>query len=510
MTNHRSEYLTEARRELSRRDLLRFIDRTFPAYRAGWFHREVCLALQLFAKRIREGKSPRIMILAPPRHGKSQIASRHFPTWYLGRHPTTGGVPSEVILASYASDLAVDHSRAAREIARTPETGKIFPGIIPRRRAKRHATDYVRNDVDRVALWSTGLGASYKAVGVGTATTGRGAHLLGIDDPIKDATEALSAKRRNDVWDWFQTTAFTRVSDGGGIFLTLTPWHVDDLRGRILDNDRKGRWIVLRFPAIAETDEHRHPWLAAEYGPKFLRAAGEALHPERWSLDRLNEARELMSPTWWSSLYQCSPVIMSGSIFVRSMFAKRWSFDPLDQNWDAICIFADLPFRKRADSDFAVFGVWGFMGDRMFLLDLVRDRMSYREAKRAARDIARRWRNHDRFVVEGRANGDALVDDLSDELPTIETQDPRNVADRKVLDARIAADKADRGEVVIPESAPWLSEWLEEHLRFTGKPGEHDDQVDVTSMAAIWSRDHLRRSSADDETDRILRLIGVA
>lgn len=505
----------EAECAIARRSLLDFVRLTFPGYVAGWFHEEVASALEWFEREVRARRSPRLLLVAPPRHGKSEIVSRRFPVWFLGRNPTLYGTPTEIVVASYQADLAQDHSRDARELARSPIANLVFPGIIPERRKKRHATDYVRNNVDRVSRWAVSSGGSYTAVGVDGPLTGRGAHVLLIDDPVKDAAQAESATEREAIWKWWQTTAFSRVAPGGGVLLTLTRWHEDDLAGRILKADTGGRWRVLRFPAIAETeDDCRRPaWLTEALGkPRVYRKIGEALHGDRWPLERLEEAREGMVSYWFRSLYQGSPSSARGTIFLREWFSKRYDFDPMRATFDEILLSVDLPFRKRveADTDFAVFAVWGVKGSKRFLLDVVRDRMSYTEARSAFRAIVAKWGRIGPKIIEARANGDALADDLEDEIEGIIRREPRNVADRKVLDARLASRFFEAGDVILPASAPWLSDWIEEHVGFTGRGDAHDDQVDTTSQILLYLSERDHEVDADEEVDAILGLLGRA
>ena len=211
--------------------------------------------------------------LPPPRHGKTFIVSQRWPIWHLAQYPG-----HEVACASYAAELANDNSREARSVARSAEVAELFPDIRPQKQKKSWFADYKRADVDKIELWKVGNGGSYKAVGVGGPLTGRGCHILIIDDPIKDAAEANSATKREAVWQWYCSTARTRVAPGGGVLVMMTRWHEDDLVGRLLNLAKKDpdadQWIVINFPAIAHEDEEH-------------RQAGEPLHEERWPLKAL-------------------------------------------------------------------------------------------------------------------------------------------------------------------------------------------------------------------------------
>lgn len=239
---------------------------------------------------VERGDIDRLMVFMPPRHGKSEKTSKKFPSWYLGRNPSR-----QVIAASYNSDLATDFGRDVKGILSSPEFGDVF-GDVELRQDSRAA--------DRM---NTNHGGAYFAVGVGTATTGRGAHLGLIDDPFKDREEADSETNRNKVWNWFRSTFYTRLMPGGAIVLVQTRWHEDDLAGRLLEQDGRveegGQWTVLDLPAINK--------------------AGEALWSEWYDIDALERIKATIGPREWSALYQQQPQPDEGTYFQRDWF-KEW------------------------------------------------------------------------------------------------------------------------------------------------------------------------------------------
>ena len=190
---------------------------------------------------VERGEIDRLMINMPPRHGKSELASRRFPAWFLGRHPN-----KSVIAASYNSDLAADFGRQVRNIVAAREYANLFETKLA-------------EDSRAANRWNTDAGGSYVAAGVGTAITGGGADILLIDDPVKDREEADSEIQRQKVWDWYTSTAYTRLAPGGRIIVIQTRWHEDDLSGRLLVEQAKGgdKWEILELPAI--TSDGRWP-----------------------------------------------------------------------------------------------------------------------------------------------------------------------------------------------------------------------------------------------------------
>jgi hypothetical protein len=286
-----------ARRELARRSLLEFTCLMRPGYIPGWIHQEITDLLDAFQQAVVEKRGPRLIIELPPRHGKSELISRCFPPFLLGHHPDW-----EVVCASYNSDLATDFGREVRSVLHEPRYRDLFPELEIRKDS--NAVDYVK----------TTAKGSYTAVGVGGALTGRGAHVLLIDDPVRNREDADSELVSETTWKWYQSVARTRLSPGGGIIICMTRWSLNDLAGRLQDAAKERpdaeKWLVYSYPAIATRDEPR-------------RKSGEALHPERWPLTELEKLRGALDAREWSALYQQNPVPDSGLIFSRDWI--KWS-----------------------------------------------------------------------------------------------------------------------------------------------------------------------------------------
>ena len=272
------------RRELCRRRLLPFVERFNDQYEAGWVHKDICARLEQFSKDVAERKSPRLMLFMPPRHGKSELASKTFPGWHLGRHPD-----HEVISCSYTGDLAMDFSRKVRELLRDQRYHQVFKDTK------------LDKDSQSAQRWNTTNRGGYVAAGVGGPITGRGAHVLIIDDPIKNRDDAESETNRSSIWNWYTSTAYTRLAPGGGVLIILTRWHDDDLAGRLLTKMKENEgdeWDVIQYPALATEDEP-------------FRKKDEALHPERYDETALLRIKRAVGPRDWSALYQQNPVLYS-------------------------------------------------------------------------------------------------------------------------------------------------------------------------------------------------------
>lgn len=252
---------------------------TNPKYEPNWHHERIAKELEkIEAFGDRDYKL--LVISVPPRHGKSQMCSIDFPAWYLGRNPD-----KEIITASYSAELAQDFGGKTREKVGSEAFRLVFPDVS------------LKEDEKARGRWRTDQGGSYTAVGVGGPMTGRGANILLIDDPIKNREEADSEVYREKTWDWFTSTAFTRLEPSGVAVVIMTRWHMDDLAGRILAHpELSKRTKVIRFTAIAEMDEPE-------------RRAHMPLWPTRYDLKALGEIKDAIGPYDWNSLYMGSPIL---------------------------------------------------------------------------------------------------------------------------------------------------------------------------------------------------------
>lgn len=302
------------RRRAARTSLIDFSKYTLSNYEEAGHHHLIAEHLEA----VERGELRRLMIFMPPRHGKSELASRRFPAWYMGRNPDV-----EIIAASYNSDLAADFGREVRAIVNSSEYQALFPGVA------------LRQDSKAADRWHTTGGGAYRASGVGTAMTGRGADLLLIDDPVKDREEADSELRRDRVWDWYRSTAYTRLSPQGRVVVIQTRWHEDDLSGRLLEQMKADgdQWEVLSLPAIVD---------------------GRALWEDRFPLERLDAIKRTIGPREWSALYMQSPQPDEGTFFQRE-WLKSWTERPKD-----LRIYGTSDYAVTdGGGDYTVHRVWG-------------------------------------------------------------------------------------------------------------------------------------------------------
>ena len=442
-----------ASRELARRDLALYAKRMMPGYDIGWFHRELADALMQFYDDVINKRSPRLAIWVPPRHGKSQMASIFFPTWALGKDPSL-----EFVVASYAASLSTDMSKKAREVMRSTDYQVLFPQTS------------LHRDLAASDEWKTTKMGGYMAVGVDGGLTGRGAHVLIIDDPVSNRQEAESESITKGVYDWYSSVARTRLHPGGGILLIQTRWSMMDLSARIMERKANG-FKIIRYPAVAEEDE-KH------------RKAGEALHPERYSLSALEEIKADMLTRDWEALFQQNPVPASGSFFKADHF-KFYTDETLPPLEDlAISVTWDISTGKS--TDFSAGVVAGFHRDgNVYILDVINKRLTSLELTEMILDTHKKWSAQRTGVEVGQIA--STIDPIltkrmaeRKEYITIYRLKPGRA--NKVARAMSIAGMMERGKVFFNRDAMWFGELEAQMLAFPG--GRSDDMCDALAYVA--------------------------
>lgn len=287
-------------------------------FKPSWHHREVAKKLE----QVEKGEIKRLIIMMPPRHGKSTQSTILFPAWALGRDPE-----KEIITVSYSGELAVEFGEKCRDVMKDERYSAIFDTKL-------------KADSESKQKWKTEQGGGYLSTGVGGSITGRGADLLIIDDPIKNQEEALSDTYREKIWNYYTSTLYTRLERGAAIILILTRWHQDDLAGRLITKMEEfhgEKWDVVHYPAIAETDE-------------TFRKAGDPLWPEKYDLADLHNIRDTIGLYDWNSLYQQNPLPSELQEFKKDYF-QYFNEDEVKNKQLDVYVTVDLAISQKESAD---------------------------------------------------------------------------------------------------------------------------------------------------------------
>ena len=423
-------------------------------YQVAWHHRLIARALE----RVERGELTRLIINMPPRHGKSRLASQFFPAWYLGRNPRR-----YIITASYSKELAEDMGQAVRDLSNDPMHRVIFPGSS------------LRQDSKARSRFMTSERGVYFGTGIGGPITGKGAHLLLIDDPIKSRAEADSEAKRRAVKRWYASDAYTRLMPGGAIVVIQTRWHEDDLAGWLLREHAHEGWEVLSLPAIAEADE-------------VYRAAGEALWPDPtvgYPLARLERIKAALmaeeGERSWLALYQQRPRAIEGAMFKRPWF-RIVEAAPAELE---LCRYWD-----KAGTDGGGARTAGVLVGRdpdglYTVLDVVKGQWGAMDRERIIKQTAQ---------LDAERYGDSVAIWIEQEPGSGGKESAentiRNLDGFKIHAERVTGDKVTRAEPFAAQAeagnvrllkGPWNADYLDELTAFP--VGTFKDQVDATSGA---------------------------
>jgi len=402
----------------------------------------------------------RLIVEMPPRHGKTLTVSRLYPTWHLGRNPD-----HRVMLVSYGATLAFRNSRAARNLVRLPAYQETFPGV------------QLARDSSSVESWSLeGYEGGMDALGIGGGATGKGAHLLIIDDPIKNREEAESEVIREKVWDAWQDDLETRLEPGGAVIVMMTRWHVDDLIGRLLSH-RPNDWTRLRLPALAEE------------GDVLGRAVGEPLWPWRYPRERLEEIRSSRTVYSWVSLYQQRPAPREGGLFKYEVIHRHRRQAPPQLKRIVVAIDPAMSSKRSSDETGVVVAGVGYDGHG-YVLDDASGRYTPKEWADVAIDLYRQY-EADRIVGEVNNGGDLVEMNIRSVDPHVSYK-PVRASRGKAVRAEPVASLYEQGKV----HHVGKFEEMEEQMCTWSEGDASPDRMD----ALVWALTELMLGGADPHT----------
>ena len=426
---------------------------------------------------LERGEIKRLILSVPPRHGKSELASKTFIPWVVGRNPYWS-----VIMATYNQNFAGDFGRAVRGTLQDPRYAQVFPNaqLDPQSKA-----------ADRMNMAD---GSQLTFVGRGGSLTGRGGHLLLIDDPIKDRKEADSGLIRDQLWSWYTQVFMSRAMvDDVRVLLIQTRWHEDDIIGRLTDqhnpsysHTEAAKWEVINLPALADDND------------PLGRAKGEPLWPKRFGTGFLAGVRD-QDARGFSALYQGEPAPDTGLFFGPDEIVEYHKIDQIPRNL-RIYGASDHAVSTEQWADktcLMVFGVdeedniWIFPETRLdkipsntqveIMLNLIKKRRPmfwFAEKGHITKSIGPFLRK--RMQEEGVWTG------LYELTPTTDKQQRA-----QSIKGRMAAQK-----VYFPAFAAWYQEARRQILTFPA--GAKDDFVDTLSMVGLGLSMQVRAKPKKD------------
>ena len=422
----------------------------WPGYRDAPHHRLIARHLEA----VERGEIRRLMITMPPRHGKSMLASEFFPAWYLGRNPD-----HYVVTATYAQELADDFGRKVKNQIDDDAFKAIFPGVGLADDSKSAKRFHIEGSEGGYEHGLAQRGAFY-AVGVGGPLTGRGAHLLLIDDPVKNREDADSEIIRKKTKDWYTSTAYTRLMPGGRVVVIQTRWHEDDLSGWLLNDHEHEGWVILNLPAISDD--------------------GVALWPEQYPVEELERIKRALPPRDWSALYQQRPAPDTGDYFKREWIHLVDHLPPRS----SMLIYGGSDYAVTADGgDYTVHGLIGLDPEgNPWLLDLWRQQASSDVWVDAFCDLVLKWKPTGWAEETGQIKsgvGPFLVKRMLEKAAYVAREAFATRGDKAVRARSFQGLIATRG-LRVHKNAPFLTDLITELMSFP--VGVNDDQVDMLGL----------------------------
>ena len=413
---------------------------TIPEYKDGKHLREIDAHLEA----VEQGRIKRLIIVEPPRFGKSMKTSQRFPAWYFGRNPG-----SQVLHTSYGGSLVTTFGGVLRNLMQSPMHQDIFPG------------GGLQQDSKAKNLFHTEGGGTYVSAGVGGGITGRGFHLGIIDDPVKGHEDADSEHMREKTWEWYMTDFRTRRMPGAAIVVISTRWHDDDLVGRLLKAQEKDgdQWVVLHHPAL-DKDDH-------------------SLWPEMWPDEEMIQTRKVTPSRTWQCLYQGNPTPEEGIYF-----EKEWIHHEKPPSWDHMRYYGASDYAVTDDGgDYTVHMVIGIdPQNRIWVVDLWRKQTKTKAWIDPMLDRMDKWQTlcwaEEKGQIE-KSVGPFLLDRQL-ERKILGRRMPFTSATDKAVRARSIQGKINMDGLWIPENAHWGATLEKEMLQFPR--AKNDDQVDCLSL----------------------------
>lgn len=434
-----------------------------PTMKRSWFQRQLARRLQRFYDDLVAGKKPKLIIMAPPQHGKSETIT-DFIAWISGKHPEL-----KTIFASFSLRLGIRTNLRIQRQLDSEKYQRVFPNGA--RLAQGMGSGYLRNQ-DILEFTNPDGEGSFRNTTVNGPVNGESLDLGVIDDPLKGRAEANSPTNRDKVWEWLTDDFFTRFSEDGALLMILTRWHLDDPAGRLIIEDPSVE--VVKYQAIADEDE---------YDPEsglLLRRKGEALFPEHKSLAFLKARKKLMSLPSWVSIYQQSPVVLGGELFPVELFQVVYSIPKGCRVVKAVRYWDKAG--TQGGGKYSAGVLMAKLDDgRFIILDVFRKQLGYHDREQMIKQTAKDD-GKDVYVWVEQEPGSGGKESAE---RTIANLPGYTVAADKVQGDKYTRAEPYAGQVqgsnMLLIGGPWVKAFKEEHEYFPNGP--YKDQVDAAAGA---------------------------
>lgn len=442
-------------------------------------HRVICRELM----DVFNGVTTHLIINIPPRYSKTEIVVKLFSAWCFVKNPKC-----EFIHLSYSDGLALDNSDTIRQILRSAEFLQLWPHIT------------IRPNKDSKKAWSTAQGGVFYATAAGGPVTGYGAGKVDdfeggngfggamiIDDPLKPDDAYSDPKRKAVNRRWDETIKSRFNSTKTPCIVIMQRIHEDDFCGMLLE-DQEYNFKHLVLPAILDEDTPNE----------------RALWPAKHDLETL-KAMKSKNAYVFSAQMQQRPSPLGGGL-IRGEWFGRYTVLP---RMKYRAMYVDTAQKAKTHNDYQVAEIWGLGEDgRVYLIDMLRDKFQAYELEQKMPDF---WNKHktptDRYAgrlrymaIEDKSSGTELIQKIQKKIkPKIPVRAiPRGPDNNKLTRVMDVQGYIESGYVMIPQDAPWVSDFIAECEAFTADDThKHDDQIDPMCDAITDLLHHSKVSFSD-------------
>jgi predicted phage terminase large subunit-like protein len=453
----------------ARKSLWAFRQYMDPAMVKGWWVAYISQELQDFFKRMKMGQRPKLIIEAPPQHGKSRGLQDAI-AWFSGQDPDL-----KTIFGSFSDELGTSTNAILQRMMDGDKYKRTFPKTRLPQMQGRGDEGYFRNSS---TFDFVGRKGSFRNTTVRGQVTGKTLGLGVVDDPIKGRAEAQSKTTRDGAWNWLMDDFFSRFTDDAGFILTMTRWHVDDPAGRWMLHFPETR--VLKFPAFYEPTPPN--WRNDAHDLRTVK--DEPLFPEYKSKPFLLERKKSYTVASWASLYQQMPIVAGGGMFpiekfrTQEEFPAREDIDRSIRYWDKAGTEADGAYtagvlmHKMTDGTFCVTDV---KRGQWTSLDREKHIKATTEGDRVDWGRVETWIEQEPGSG-GKESAERTVAMLAGFPCYID-----KVTGSKEIRAEPYAAQVQAGHVKLVGRGQWKQEFIDEHEVFP--TGKYKDQVDAAAGA---------------------------
>lgn len=477
------EYLRRKKLKEKGEGFLSFVKHVMPEF----IIEEVHVLIARHLEKLRDGEIDRLMVLMPPRTGKSLTTSELLPAWWEGHFPG-----DKLLHASYASTLVEKFGRKIRNMIMSEEYHEVFPDTV------------VAKDSRASAQWGTTAKGEYNAVGVGGGVAGKGGNLLLVDDPVSEQ-DMFSSSAHNHCYEWYGSGYYTRRQpDRNAILVTMTRWRTDDLVGRLLADaisvSGADQWTVLKIPAIIDQETadllnscSDDPHIET---PHHYRE-GDSFSPRRWPLKELLRSKANMSARAWAALYMQSPVLEEGGL-LQAQWWKLWPDSKPLPEMTYILQSYDVAAETDIHNDNTARTTWGVFkrpSDGLMCAMIMEYTLHKKDFPDLLENALAAFEAHkpDRAIIEKASSGIPLYQEFRKRGIRVT---PIKPIGSKYSRADAASIPLSQGVVYYPNRA-WARKLIEICAQFPSGP--EDDSVDSTTQALNFIRRMFLLETPGDE-----------